>query len=57
MWVKLKLYLIKLAREGIPKPKVGIAKIPIPNAYAFGRWQATGALIFLFLEEVRLCRS
>ena len=38
MLVKLRLYLIKLARDaGIPKPKVGIAKIPIPNAFAFGR--------------------
>jgi hypothetical protein len=36
MWVKLRSYLIKLARdEGIPKPKGGIAKIPIPNAIAF----------------------
>lgn len=22
----------------IPKPKVGVARIPIPNAFAFGRW-------------------
>ncbi len=33
----------ELARDaGIPKPKVGIAKIPIPNAFAFGRWAGDG---------------
>jgi len=32
-----------LARDaGIPKPKVGIARIPIPNAFAFGRWAKDG---------------
>ncbi|MCZ7396210.1 MAG: M48 family metalloprotease [Candidatus Methanoperedens sp.] len=33
----------ELARDaGIPKPRVGIAKIPIPNAFAFGRWASDG---------------
>ncbi len=33
----------ELARDaGIPKPKVGIARIPIPNAFAFGRWATDG---------------
>lgn len=25
-------------KAGIPKPKVGISKMPLPNAFAFGRW-------------------
>lgn len=29
-------------RAGIPKPKVGIAQIPIPNAFAFGRSLSDG---------------
>ncbi len=33
----------ELARTaGIPKPKVGISKLSIPNAFAFGRWQGDG---------------
>ncbi len=33
----------ELARDArIPKPRVGIAKIPIPNAFAFGRWASDG---------------
>lgn len=33
----------QLARDaGIPKPKIGIARIPIPNAFAFGRWASDG---------------
>jgi heat shock protein HtpX len=33
----------ELARAaGIPKPKVGISKLTIPNAFAFGRWQGDG---------------
>jgi len=33
----------ELARDaGIPKPKIGIARIPIPNAFAFGRWAKDG---------------
>jgi len=28
------------ARAGISKPRVGISSIPIPNAFAFGRWGA-----------------
>ncbi len=27
---------------GIPKPRVGIARIPVPNAFAFGRWASDG---------------
>lgn len=26
------------AEAGIPKPRVGISNIPVPNAFAFGRW-------------------
>jgi len=29
-------------RAGIPKPRIGIASIPIPNAFAFGRWKSDG---------------
>lgn len=29
-------------RAGIPKPKIGIARIPIPNAFAFGRGRGDG---------------
>lgn len=29
-------------RAGIPKPKVGISRVPIPNAFAFGRWLSDG---------------
>lgn len=29
---------------GIPKPKIGIAQIPLPNAFAFGRWRADGRI-------------
>ncbi len=33
----------ELAKEaGIPKPRVGISKLPIPNAFAFGRWLSDG---------------
>lgn len=33
----------ELARAaGIPKPKVGISKLPIPNAFAFGRTKGDG---------------
>jgi heat shock protein HtpX len=33
----------ELARDaGIPKPKIGIARMPIPNAFAFGRWAKDG---------------
>ncbi|KCZ70998.1 Zn-dependent protease with chaperone function [Candidatus Methanoperedens nitroreducens] len=33
----------ELARDArIPKPKIGIARIPIPNAFAFGRWAKDG---------------
>ncbi len=27
---------------GIPKPRIGVARIPIPNAFAFGRWASDG---------------
>lgn len=29
-------------KAGIPKPRVGISKLPIPNAFAFGRWRTDG---------------
>lgn len=33
----------ELAKDaGIPKPKVGVSKLPIPNAFAFGRWLTDG---------------
>ena len=33
----------KLAKKaGIPKPKVGISDVPVPNAFAFGRWKSDG---------------
>lgn len=33
----------ELARDAnIPKPRIGIARIPIPNAFAFGRWAKDG---------------
>jgi heat shock protein HtpX len=27
---------------GLPKPRVGISELPIPNAFAFGRWKSDG---------------
>lgn len=33
----------ELARDaGIPKPRIGIARMPVPNAFAFGRWAKDG---------------
>ncbi len=29
-------------KASIPKPRVGIANVPIPNAFAFGRWKSDG---------------
>jgi heat shock protein HtpX len=29
-------------KAGIPKPKIGISKLPIPNAFAYGRWKSDG---------------
>ncbi|MDD5019341.1 MAG: zinc metalloprotease HtpX [Candidatus Omnitrophica bacterium] len=47
-------------RAGIPKPKVGIAHVGLPNAFAFGRWMADsrvcvtdGILGLLNEEELR----
>ena len=35
----------ELARQaGMPKPKIGIAQISIPNAFAFGRWKSDGRI-------------
>ncbi len=35
----------ELARKaGITKPKIGISKLPIPNAFAFGRWRSDGRI-------------
>ncbi len=37
----------KLAKKaGIPKPKIGISKLQIPNAFAFGRWASDGRICF-----------
>ncbi len=50
----------ELARSaGIPRPKVGVARIPIPNAFAFGRWASDGRVcvtegIMNLLEEKEL---
>ncbi len=50
----------ELAKDaGIPKPKVGIARIPIPNAFAFGRWAGDGRVcvtegIMSLLDEKEL---
>lgn len=34
-----------LARAArLPKPRVGIAALPIPNAFAFGRWRSDGRI-------------
>ncbi len=33
----------KLAKKaGIPKPKIGISDVQVPNAFAFGRWKSDG---------------
>jgi heat shock protein HtpX len=33
----------ELARKaGLPKPKIGVSKLPIPNAFAYGRWKSDG---------------
>jgi len=29
-------------KANIPKPRVGVANVPIPNAFAFGRWGGDG---------------
>lgn len=35
----------ELARKaGLPKPRVGIAQIELPNAFAFGRWKSDGRI-------------
>ncbi len=55
---KLHSIVAELARRaGIPKPKVGISRLPIPNAFAFGRWKSDGRvcvteqLLHLLSEE------
>lgn len=33
----------ELARKaGIPKPRIGVSKLEMPNAFAFGRWRSDG---------------
>ena len=40
---KLHAMVTELASAaGIPKPKVGVSAVPIPNAFAFGRWGSDG---------------
>jgi len=40
---KLHAMVTELASAaGIPKPKVGVSPLPIPNAFAFGRWGSDG---------------
>ncbi len=37
----------KLAKKsGIPKPKIGVSNLGIPNAFAFGRWASDGRICF-----------
>ncbi len=38
--------ILMLRDAGIPKPKVGIAKISTPNAFAFDRWAGNGRIDF-----------
>ncbi|MBI2041296.1 MAG: M48 family metalloprotease [DPANN group archaeon] len=33
-------------KSGIPKPRIGISKLQIPNAFAFGRWKSDGRICF-----------
>jgi heat shock protein HtpX len=40
---KLHAMVTELASAaGIPKPRVGVSPLPIPNAFAFGRWGSDG---------------
>ncbi len=35
----------ELTRQAnLPKPRVGISEVPIPNAFAFGRWRSDGRI-------------
>lgn len=35
----------ELARQAnLPKPRVGVSELPIPNAFAFGRWRSDGRI-------------
>lgn len=35
----------ELARQaGLPKPRVGVSEVPVPNAFAFGRWRSDGRI-------------
>ncbi len=37
----------KLAKKsGIPKPRIGVSNLGIPNAFAFGRWKSDGRICF-----------
>lgn len=29
-------------KAGVPKPRIGISPLPVPNAFAFGRWRSDG---------------
>ncbi len=33
-------------KSGIPKPRVGISSLQLPNAFAFGRWASDGRICF-----------
>ena len=33
-------------KSSIPKPKIGISRLGIPNAFAFGRWKSDGRICF-----------
>lgn len=52
--------VFELARDArIPKPRIGIANMPIPNAFAFGRWASDGRVcvtegIMKLLDEKEL---
>ncbi|MFH1126581.1 MAG: zinc metalloprotease HtpX [archaeon] len=38
-------------KAGIPKPKIGISSMPIPNAFAFGRWSSDARVCIT--EQIR----
>ncbi len=52
--------VFELARDArIPKPRIGVANMPIPNAFAFGRWASDGRVcvtegIMKLLDEKEL---
>lgn len=31
-------------KAGLPMPRIGVAQVPLPNAFAFGRWKSDGRI-------------